>query len=101
MTLCKKVLKPSAWHETKLLAERIIICGNVDVKGDELLKKLKSIAKERGIAIDVDQKHGKGSHGTVHFGGKKAILPYSRRELPTGTLNGILKQLGLKKEDLQ
>lgn len=68
--------------------------------GDELLKRLKKLAKEQKVMFSIYKQHGKGSHATVYFGSKKTILPYSRRELQTGTLNGILKQLGIDKEDL-
>ena len=39
---------------------------------------------------------GKGSHLKVKLHGKQSVIPIHKGDLPTGTLNGILKQLGLK-----
>jgi mRNA interferase HicA len=44
-------------------------------------------------------KPGKGSHFKVFLNGKQSILPMHNRELGTGLVNAIKKQLGLKKED--
>jgi mRNA interferase HicA len=44
-------------------------------------------------------KSGKGSHFKVFLNGKQSILPMHNRELGTGLVNAIKKQLGLKKED--
>ena len=42
----------------------------------------------------------KGSHLKVYFGGRGAILPilpmHPKKELKTGTVEGMKKQLGLK-----
>lgn len=41
---------------------------------------------------------GKGGHLLVRLGGKMSVLPMHGKshELPTGTVNGIKKALGLK-----
>ncbi len=44
-------------------------------------------------------KPGKGSHFKVFLNGKQSILPMHDKELGTGLVNAIKKQLGLKKED--
>jgi mRNA interferase HicA len=44
-------------------------------------------------------KPGKGSHFKVFLNGKQSILPMHNKELGTGLVNAIKKQLGLKKED--
>lgn len=69
--------------------------------GAEFLRKLKLLADRRHVAIHFDQKRGKGSHGTIHFGSRRTILPNIKRELPPGTLRAILKQLGLTPQDLE
>ena len=39
----------------------------------------------------------KGSHLKVYFGGKQTILPmHPKKEMKTGTVQGIKKRLGLK-----
>lgn len=41
---------------------------------------------------------GKGSHLHVFLNGRRSILPMHNRELSTGVLNQIRKDLGLKNE---
>lgn len=45
-----------------------------NMNGNELLKKLRKIAKERKINLELVKSHGKGSHGTLHFGGNKTTM---------------------------
>jgi predicted RNA binding protein YcfA (HicA-like mRNA interferase family) len=61
---------------------------------DEVIRVL----LDNGFILD----HQRGSH-RVYFNaqtGKRAIVPFHRRDLPKGTLLAILKQAGLSKEDL-
>jgi mRNA interferase HicA len=39
---------------------------------------------------------GKGSHLHVFLNGKRSVLPMHKKELKTGLVEGIKKQLGLK-----
>lgn len=39
---------------------------------------------------------GKGSHMKLHLHGRQSVLPMHAKELKTGTVEGIKKQLGLK-----
>jgi predicted RNA binding protein YcfA (HicA-like mRNA interferase family) len=72
------------------------------VTGKELLRRLRRLAKEQGIAGPCwNRERGKGGHGTLYFGSKFAVIPTLQKELKTGTLKGILKQLDLRLEDLQ
>jgi mRNA interferase HicA len=41
-------------------------------------------------------KPGKGSHLKVELNGKQSVLPMHAKELGTGLVNAIKKQLGLK-----
>jgi mRNA interferase HicA len=63
------------------------------------------LAKARGIGCGIGYRfalaRGKGSHGTLYFGGARAVVPDLKRELKTGTLHAILKQLGLTLDDLR
>jgi mRNA interferase HicA len=38
----------------------------------------------------------KGSHFHVVLNGKKSIIPMHQKDIPTGTVEAIKKQLGLK-----
>ena len=65
------------------------------VKGAEFLRRLKKVGKARNIAVRVVASRGKGDHMTVHFGDRRTILGDLRKEIKTGTLHAMLKQLGL------
>ncbi len=61
---------------------------------DEVIRVL----LDNGFVLD----HQRGSH-RVYLNaatGKRAVVPYHRRDLLKGTLLAILKQTGLSREDL-
>jgi len=51
------------------------------VNGNELLKKLKKLGKQKNIAIRFETKRGKGSHGTLYYGLNKTILKDRKKEI--------------------
>ena len=70
------------------------------MKGHEFIRKIKKLAKKRGIDAYVDKKRGKGSHVTLYFGEKLTIVRNPSQELKTGTMKAMLKQLGLEENDI-
>ena len=74
---------------------------NKDImKGNEFIRLIKAYAKKKGIECLHDEARGKGSHTTLHLGAKLTIVRNPKDELKTGTFHSMLKQLGLKPEDL-
>jgi len=71
------------------------------MNGNELLKKLEKIAKERKINLELAKSHGKGSHGTLHFGGKKTTMKDPKKEIGPGLLKAMLDRLDLEKKDIE
>ncbi len=71
------------------------------MRGNELIKKVETLGKDRGIAVRVDKKRGKGSHQTLYFGERKTIIRNPKDELKTGTCHAMLKQLGISEKDLK
>ncbi|WP_395792433.1 hypothetical protein [Aquimonas sp.] len=63
----------------------------------DLLKKLKEKAKQDGVSFRIDKKRGKGSHATVYYGDRFAIVKL-RGVIPSGTLSHVFKQLGVRLE---
>lgn len=58
-------------------------------------KELKKWLKKHGCSFE--ESRGKGSHITVRRRNKLSILPmHGQKELPTGTVEAIKKQLDLK-----
>ena len=63
---------------------------------DELLRNLRRLD-----GVTVIPSRGKGGHVQVKRGGRVSYLPTGSGELKTGTLHGILRQLGLSLRDLR
>ena len=58
---------------------------------------MKSAAFKRWLAAQgATFKPGKGSHLKIELNGKNSVLPMHSKELKTGLVEGIKKQLGLK-----
>jgi len=61
-------------------------------------KDLVSILQQKGFLLD----RSRGSHKVWlnPTSGKRAILPMHCKDLPTGTLFAIIKQAGIKKDEI-
>ena len=69
--------------------------------GNELLKRLRKIARERGLRLDLVRERGKGSHATLHLGDKFTIIKDCKKEIGPGLLRKMLNDLGLDKSDIE
>jgi len=65
------------------------------VTSNELLRLL----RRAGAAVVPDR--GKGGHVMVRLGGRFAMVPTGSGEIASGTFRAILRQLGLRPEDLR
>ena len=70
------------------------------MNGAELARKLKRLAKQRGVWFEYEPRHGKGSHGRLVFGERLTTVKDPKKEIGPGLLHDMLKQLGLAKDDL-
>ncbi len=71
------------------------------MRGNEFIRRVRQIAKERGLTCHVDEKRGKGSHVILYYGSRFTVVRNPKDELKTGSLHGMLKQLGLTLDDFQ
>lgn len=71
------------------------------MNGNEFIRKIKKLGKERGVSVTLDESRGKGSHATLYYGTAFTVVRHRADELKTGTLLGMLAQLGLTKDDLK
>ena len=67
------------------------------MNGREFIRRAKRYARKTGKEYHFDQSQGKGSHGTLYIGTRRATV--MRDELKSGTFRNMLKQLGINKED--
>lgn len=68
--------------------------------GAEFLRRITRLGRARSVAVRFDRRHGKGSHGTLHYGNYKTTLKDLRKEIGPGLLHTMLGQLGLSPRDL-
>ena len=68
--------------------------------GNELIRKIKALGRERGIVVRLDASRGKGSHQTLYFGSAFTVIRNPKDELKTGTFHAMCSQLGVKANEL-
>ena len=68
------------------------------MKPAELLRRLRRLAAKRGLEVEISQGN---NHTKVTLGDRRSVIGRHSTDLKTGTLNGILKQLGLKPEEIE
>ncbi len=71
------------------------------MNGHAFVRKIKKLAKERGVFAEFCKERGKGDHGTLYFGQRFTIVGDQHKELKTGTFHAMLKQLGLTLDDFE
>ena len=68
--------------------------------GDEFVKRIRRLGRERGVAVRFESRPGKGSHGRLYFGDRFTTLKDRRKEIGQGLLSAMVRQLGLSREDV-
>ena len=68
--------------------------------GDEFVRRVRRLGGERGVAVRFESRAGKGSHGRLHYGERFTTVKDRRKEIGAGLLAAMLRQLGLRPEDL-
>ena len=66
----------------------------------EFLRRLRKLARKRGLPLVVNASRGKGDHSRLKLGDKVSYLPGMKGEIRTGTLRAICHQLGIEEKDL-
>jgi len=79
---------------------RTLSTDNAKVTGNEFIRKVKAIGRQRAVVTALDARRGKGSHQTLYYGSAFTVVRNPKDELKTGTLHGMCDQLGLKLSDL-
>jgi len=76
------------------------VFDNAKVKGSEFLRKVKAVARRNNLPLRWVAERGSGSHGTLYLGNRFTVVKDLKKELGPGLLSDMLKQLGIRKEDL-
>ena len=68
--------------------------------GNEFIRKIKALGRQKGITVRLDASRGKGSHQTLYCGNAFTVVRNPKDELKTGTFHAMCAQLGIKAIDL-
>ncbi len=70
------------------------------MNGDEFLRKVKKLAKRNQVAYVFIPAKGKGSHGRAYYGSAFTTVKDRKKEIGSGLLSAMCKQLGISPGDL-
>ena len=68
--------------------------------GNEFVRRVRRLGRERGIAVRFEPRRGKGSHGRLYYGDRFATVKDLRKEIGQGLLAALVRQLGISRGDL-
>ena len=68
--------------------------------GEEVVRRVQRLGRERGVEVRLDSRAGKGSHGRLYYGERFTTIKNRRQEIGVGLLAAMLQQLGLTRDDL-
>lgn len=71
------------------------------MRGSEFIRRVHDYARAHRLRIEWHPELGKGSHGVLILGDRRTVVRNPRDELKTGTLQAMLKQLGLSTADIR
>ncbi len=69
--------------------------------GEELIRYVRKLGRERRIAVRSESRKGKDSHGRLYYGDRFTTVKDRRKEMSTGLLVSMLSQLGLSRKDIR
>jgi predicted RNA binding protein YcfA (HicA-like mRNA interferase family) len=69
--------------------------------GNEFIRRLRRLGRQRAIEVRLDELKGKGSHAVLYYGRRRTTLKDRRKEIGPGLLRSMLRQLGLDPRDLE
>jgi len=61
---------------------------------------MKAVARRKKLTYRWTPERGSGSHGTLYLGDRFTVVKDLKKELGSGLLSDMLRQLGIRKEDL-
>jgi mRNA interferase HicA len=71
------------------------------VRGNEFVRRIQALAKERGVEVRWAAHRGKGSHGLLYYGSEMTTVRDLKDEIDKRAWHKMLKQLGLSPRDLE
>ncbi|MXY70025.1 MAG: hypothetical protein F4Y47_15950 [Acidobacteriia bacterium] len=71
------------------------------MNGRQFIVRVRTWAKDRGLAVRFVASEGSGSHGTLYVGKRKTTVKDRKKEIGKGLLAKMLGDLGIARDDLE
>ena len=71
------------------------------VRGNEFVRRIQALGKERGVEVHWAAHRGKGSHGLLYYGSNMATVRSLKDEVDKRAYHKMLKQLCLSEKDFE
>ena len=71
------------------------------VRGNEFVRRIQALAKERDVEVRWTAHRGKGSHGLLFFGSNMTTVRNLKDEVDKRAYHKMLKQLCLSEKDFE
>ncbi len=68
--------------------------------GAEFVRRVRRLGRKTGTPVRFDQRKGKGSHGTLFYGDRLTTVKDRKKEIRSGLLRAMLRQLGRTIDDI-
>ncbi|MDE0717090.1 MAG: type II toxin-antitoxin system HicA family toxin [Rhodospirillaceae bacterium] len=68
--------------------------------GEEFVRRVRRLGRQMGVAVRFEPRTGKGSHGRLYYGERFTTVKDRRKEIGTGLLTAMIRQLGLSRDDI-
>lgn len=69
--------------------------------GAEFIRRIRKIARARGLEVRFESRHGKGSHGRLYVAERFTTVKDRKKEIGPGLLRKMLTDLRLEPSDLE
>jgi hypothetical protein len=69
------------------------------VRGNELVRRIQALGRERSVEVRWVAHRGNGSHGLLYYGSNMTTVRNLKDEVDKRAYHKMLSQLGLSKED--
>lgn len=71
------------------------------VRGNEFVRRIQALGRERGVEVQWTAHRGKGSHGLLYYGSDMTTVRDLKDEVDKRACHKMLKQLGLSEKDVE
>lgn len=71
------------------------------VRGNEFVRRIQALGKQRGVQVRWAAHRGKGSHGLLYYGANMTTVRDLKDEIDKRAYHKMLKQLGLSEKDFE